>query len=222
MDPYALIAQYPNAGQAFTDAFQKGQQQNALAAFATNPNDQTAGAAARYDPSAVLTYNLEAQKEKAALSQQQLQVWHKYAGELAKWADTPQKRDQAIDYLLSHNHPDISADDLLKLKAMPPDQWQAVRANFMALGGVQDDNPNGAQVVVTPQAGAPAFIYDKSTGQTKEIFAPNDGSQTPGAPVAPQTATNPKTGEKVQFNSQTGQWEPIGGQAGSPSPVPFR
>jgi hypothetical protein len=28
----------------------------------------------------------------------------------------------------------------------------------------------------------------------------------------PMTATNPKTGEKLRMNPQTGQWEPIGGQ----------
>jgi hypothetical protein len=31
------------------------------------------------------------------------------------------------------------------------------------------------------------------------------------------TATNPTTGEKVRYNSQTGAWEPMGGQKADPS-----
>jgi hypothetical protein len=35
------------------------------------------------------------------------------------------------------------------------------------------------------------------------------------------TATNPTTGEKVRYNSQTGAWEPMGGQTAARL-APFR
>jgi hypothetical protein len=192
-------------------------QQNALAGFAMNPGDPNAqGAAARYDPGAVMQYRQGQQSAQAQLSQEQIQTWHHYAASLAKWADTPQKWDQAIDYLLQSNHPDISTQALMQLKGhFDP----ALRQSFMAMGGQQDDNPNGSQVVVTPQPGAPAFIYDKSTGQTKQIFAPNDGSHPAGAPVQdiPAVAT-PQDAMKLppgtQFRLPDGRIGTVPGGAG--------
>jgi hypothetical protein len=130
LDPYSIIAQYPNAGQGFSNAFNQGMQQNALAAFAQNPNDPRAQAAAsRYDPSAVMQYR----QQEMQLSHEQTQQWHAYAGELAKWADNPQKWDEAVDYMVSQGHPEAAQ---LKGKFSP-----ALRQSFMALGGVKDDNP---------------------------------------------------------------------------------
>jgi len=50
-----------------------------------------------------------------------------------------------------------------------------------------------------------------------------DPSSTPPerAQQQPQTATNPQTGERVQLNPQTGQWEPVQGGAGPQAPRPF-
>jgi hypothetical protein len=133
-----LIAQYPNAGQGFADAFQGGMQRNALAALALNPNDPNAqSAAAPYAPGQVM----QARQHQAELTQQELEAWTKYAGGLAKMAKTPAEARQAIDHLLSQNHPGVSTDELLAMKAMPDDQLMTVRKVFMAKAGMQDDAP---------------------------------------------------------------------------------
>lgn len=70
--------------------------------------------------------------------------------------------------------------------------------------------------VITPQPGAGAFL--QKPGQPLEtLIAPNDGSHAMGTPVGQgsaqegQTATNPKTGERIIFKG--GQWVPLGGGA---------
>jgi hypothetical protein len=165
----------PNAGAAFSNAFNQGMQQNALAGFAQNPNDPRAqGAAARYDPGAVMQYRLQAEKQKMVTEQGQHEEWLKYAGSLAKWADTPEKWDQAVDYMVSHGHAEAAQ---LKGKFSP-----ALRANFMALGGVQDDKPQNPQLIPF-QAGGGVLMRDPQTGAVQQLVIPNDGSQPAGAPV---------------------------------------
>jgi hypothetical protein len=142
-----------------------------------NPGDPNAqGAAARYDPGAVMQYRQGQQSAQAQLSQEQIQTWHHYAASLAKWADTPQKWDQAIDYLLQSNHPDISTEALMQLKGhFDP----ALRQSFMAMGGQSDDKPQ----VITTQAGGAAGILN-ADGTITPLIVPNDGSQQTGAPAA--------------------------------------
>jgi hypothetical protein len=214
MDPYALIAQYPNAGESFANTFQQGQQRNALAGFAQNPGDPNAlAAAAQYDPGAVLQYR-EQQQAMAAkqgeLTQQQLQDWHKYAGELAKWADTAEKWDQAVDYLAASGHPEVAQ---LKGQFSP-----AMRAQFMALGGVQDDRPQ----IITPQPGGGAFMLD-SNGHPVPLVLPNDGSQATGAPSMP-TVSTPQEAAKLppgtQFRMPDGRIGTVPGNGGQTAPAP--
>jgi hypothetical protein len=216
-DPYSIIANYPNAGQAFSDSFNHGMQQNALAGFAMNPNNPSAqGQAARYDPGAVMQYKLGEQRAQAELGHQQLTEWHKYAGELAKWADTPQKWDQAIDYLLQSNHPDVSTQQLMALKGhFDP----GLRASFMALGGVQDDNSNQPKIIPL-QAGGSVVQYDPATGGIKPLVLPNDGSQATAAPAggnmptvsSPQEAMSLPPG--TQFRMPDGRIGTVPGGAG--------
>jgi hypothetical protein len=174
MDPYALIAQYPNAGDAFAKAFQGGMQQNALASFAQNPNDPRAqGAAARYDPNAVMQYRIAQQRQQQELSQQELEQWHKTAGEIAKIADTPQKWDEAVDHLVAMGHPEVAQ---LKGHFSP-----YLRAQFMALGGVQDDKPQQPHFVPFQQGGGVVAV--NPDGTTRMVVQPNDGTAAPGSLV---------------------------------------
>jgi len=60
--------------------------------------------------------------------------------------------------------------------------------------------------------------FNPMTGQTNTIVAPNPGGYAAGQPVSGgfqegQTATNPQTGQKVQFRG--GQWVPMGGSGGN-------
>lgn len=220
MDPYALIAQIPNAGQAFSDSFNKGMQQNALAGFALNPNDPNAqSAAARYDPGAVMQQRQGQQQAQQQLSQQQVQEWHHYAGQLAKWADTPEKWDQAIDYLLSHNHPDVSTQDLLALKGkFNP----ALRQSFMALGGVQDDKPaEDPGIIREYHTAIEQGLIDKSVSYPQYVAMRNPGMSSPvtipyGAQVTPGQAGGAPTAP-LRYNPTSGKWEPEGGAGGNVS-----
>jgi hypothetical protein len=72
----------------------------------------------------------------------------------------------------------------------------------------------GGSLVQSTPSGQTKTLYETPTvaGPNGEVFA------RPGAMSGkPQTATNPKTGQKIQFNPQTNQWEPIGGQTATPS-----
>lgn len=216
MDPYSIIAQIPNAGQSFSDAFAKGQQQNALAAFAKNPSPQTAGPAARYDPSAVLSYNLQDKKDTATLSAQHLKDWHEYAGNLAKWADTSEKWDQAVDYLAQQGHPEVMS---LKGHYDP-----AIRAQFMALGGVKDDNDPG--IIREFQQAQQQSLIPQGTTFEQYLSMRNPSAQQPV--VLPQNYSVVSGGQggagggaqatpALRLNPKTGQWEPEGGAGGNAS-----
>lgn len=217
MDPYALIAQYPNAGESFANAYQQGQQRNALAGFAQNPSDPNAmAAAAQYDPGTVLQYRQQQQvlaAKQGELTQQQLQDWHKYAGELAKWADTPEKWDQAVEYLAASGHPEVAQ---LRGQFSP-----VLRAQFMALGGVQDDKPQ----IITPQPGGGAFQYNPN-GAPIPLVLPNDGSQQTGAPAAQMpTVATPEDAAKLppgtQFRMPDGRIGTVpGGNGGQTAAAP--
>jgi hypothetical protein len=218
---YNLLAQYPNAGEAFTNAFQQGMQGSAINALMQNPDDPNALAAyAKYDPKAALEYSLQQRKENLTAKQQQteldakrLQDWHKYAGELAKWADTPDKWDQAVDYLVQSGHPEAAQ---LKGQFSP-----AVRAQFMALGGIEDDKPQ----IITPQPGGGAFQYNPN-GPPIPLVLPNDGSQQTGAPAAQMpTVATPEDAAKLppgtQFRMPDGRIGTVpGGNGGQTAVAP--
>ncbi|MDB5584320.1 MAG: Soluble lytic murein transglycosylase [Bradyrhizobium sp.] len=131
-----MLAQYPNAGANFAQAFQQGLQRNeqqagknALATMVTNPNDpQAFSRAAKYDPAAAM----QLQQQQRKFTDDEHQQWNKYAGELAKWATDPAKWDQAVGYLVQSGHPEAAK---LKGQFSP-----AMRAHFMAQAGIQDDS----------------------------------------------------------------------------------
>jgi hypothetical protein len=227
MDPYALIAQYPNAGQAFSDAFGKGMQQNALAGFAMNPGDPNAqGAAARYDPGAVMQYRQGQQSAQQQLSQEQHQTWIKWAANAAKAAKTPEQMRQTVDYLLSSGHGDLGPEAtqaLQQLKSMPDEQWPAVRAAYMAMGGQSDDAGAGQPKVIPLQPGGSVVQYDPTTGQIKPLVMPNDGSQTSGSPApAPGGDLRSEAIKAIQAGADPAKvlqrmMQLQGGQAATPS-----
>lgn len=72
----------------------------------------------------------------------------------------------------------------------------------------------GGSLVQSTPSGQTKTLYESPTvaGPNGEVFA------RPGAASdKPQTATNPRTGEKVQFNPQSNRWEPVGGQSVAPA-----
>lgn len=72
----------------------------------------------------------------------------------------------------------------------------------------------GAIVGVDRRTGQPNVLYESPTiaGPNGEIYA-----RPPAASgrTQPQTAINPRTGERLQLNPRTNQWEPISTQTGA-------
>ena len=74
--------------------------------------------------------------------------------------------------------------------------------------------------IIATQPGGGVAQFNPVTGRTEMVIVPNTGGYAPGAPVNAgggvqegATATNPQTGEKIQFRG--GQWVPMGGGSGN-------
>jgi hypothetical protein len=216
-----LIAQYPNAGQGFADAFQGGMQKNAINALMMNPNDPKALAGyAQYDPKGALTYSLDQRKQERQFTADEHKAWVVTAAKAAKMAKTPELRDQIVDYYVSHGYPEAA-----QIKQIPAEQWPAARAALMAQGGEKDDEPQADPGIIREyDIAKQRRLIPADTTYGQYVTMRNPGSQTPvvlghndqlvsGGGSTPPTATGPN-GEKVQYNAQTGQWEPLTGGAG--------
>jgi hypothetical protein len=184
---WSALAQYPNPGQGFSDAFQQGMQRNALSALALNPTDPRAqAAAAPFAPGQVM----QARQQQAELTQQEHDAWVKTLASAAKMADTPEKWDAAVDYFVSHGHAEAAQ---FKGKFSP-----GLRAAFMAQGGIADDKPAQPHFVPFQQGGG--VLQVKPDGTTKMLVKPNEGGHPTGAPVA-----GPLTDEQMQQLLSGGQ-----------------
>lgn len=73
----------------------------------------------------------------------------------------------------------------------------------------------GGSLQVTTPSGGVNTVYESPTVEVGgDVYnRPAGMSSMP----RPMTATNPKTGEKIQFNPQTNAWEPMGGQPVTPA-----
>lgn len=83
--------------------------------------------------------------------------------------------------------------------------------------------PQGGRIIDTnrtdPRTGRPVVMSESPTiaGPNGEIYArPPEASSIP----RPQTAINPRTGERIQLNPQTNQWEPVPAEAPAFRPAP--
>lgn len=89
------------------------------------------------------------------------------------------------------------------------------------LPDVQNVRQGGAVVRVDPRTGQATTVYESPTmvGPNGEVFArPPQLSSMP----QPMTATNPKTGEKLQSLDGGKTWQPMGGQSGASSTGGFQ
>jgi hypothetical protein len=185
---WALGLQQENAGQAFNNAFVQGQKdneakaaKNALSTLVQNPNDTAAlGNLARLDPKTAMDFRTQ----QATLLKQSL----------GEHADNVVKGAQIFRAIKTQN-PGLP-DDQVWARAVPALHQAGITdapvaydptyvQNALAIADALKPD-TGNQVVVTPQPGAPAGIYDKSTGVYKQIFSPNDGTHQVGSPAVPQ------------------------------------
>jgi len=71
--------------------------------------------------------------------------------------------------------------------------------------------------LVPPGTTYEQYVTMRNPGMSTPVTVPYGATVTPpGGASAPITATGPK-GEKIQFNPQSGKWEPMGGAGGNAS-----
>jgi len=150
----------------------QGQQQNALSAYAQNPDDPNAlNALARNgDPRIAMQLRQQQQQAQAAKQEQDT----KMIAALARDAKDPAQFDSAVDQVVAMGYPEAAQ---FKGKFSP-----ALRSALMASGGLKDDEPQRPQLVPYTQGGGVA-AYDPQTRSLQTLVMPNPGDKQTGAPV---------------------------------------
>jgi len=236
----------PDIGAAFQQGYQQKRKQNALAAYAQNPdNPQALNALAEFNPEFVVqAKKLQLQEQQAKAKQaQEASIAHiQQLGRLLNHARDETSYQQAraaaaqlpgmdMSQIPANYDPNWVNQQKLVLSAIEKDGGQAL-SNYGKIAmdrGLQPGTPEFAQFVtqaweadqvktIPYTQGGGVAGYNTATGAVNTIIQPNPGGYQTGAPVGGgfkegQTATNPQTGEKVQFRG--GQWVPMGGGSGN-------
>jgi hypothetical protein len=209
-----------DVGGKVAAGFQMGQQnaqaamaKAAMAALVQDPNNPRALAAlAKVSPETAMQFR----QQQAELAKQQLA---QHQDSILKGAEIirqfqPKDQQSYTAALMAAQQAGIDISQV-------PQQFnpQYVDGIVKLADALKPQNNDGSQVVVTPQPGAPAFIYDKTAGTTKMIFSPNDGSHPVGSPVdslptvaTPQQASQLPPG--TQFRLPDGRIGTVPGGAG--------
>lgn len=179
-----LINNGPNAGDHFAAAFKEGmrtREQNmakaAYAALIKDPNnDKALEALGRVNPEVAGQF-MQQRREQAMKATEQFQGTIKTAAQMAQRmkAANPQMPDDQV-YMQVRS-------GLIQMRMPGAEQAPAVYDkqyfdNVLALAD-PEKGPGSSEVVVTPQAGAPAFIYNKATGVSKQIVFPEGQAPKP-------------------------------------------
>jgi hypothetical protein len=208
----AMGYQHNNLGSELADAFHARRKEQAQEAQQSrlaqllpqavrgdrNATDQIAG----IDPNMFLKLSAE---QKAAAKERTNDLVS-----AVRWADTPEKWEQVID------HYGKEGVDLTKYRG----QFGMRDRAMLELGKI-GEYLSGQPKPEYRTIEAGGSLIDVSNGNPRVVIAPNDGSQQMGQPAQGgdiqegATATNPQTGEKIQYRN--GQWVPAGGQTASPS-----
>lgn len=219
---WALGLQQSNPGQAFAQAFQQGMQdnrqntaRNAMAALVQDPTNQRALAAlAKADPQVAMQFqHQQAQQTMTGLDQHRENIVK--GAQIIRQINP--KDDASWRQALSIAHQ--AGIDLTGV----PTNYDPQYAN----GLVSLADAFAPQKEAQPTASIQDYEYAKAHGyqgqfdQFEQMLHPGMSSPVTvpyNATVSGggATATGPN-GEKVQYNPQSGQWEPMGGQTASPS-----
>lgn len=230
MDPYALIASYPNPGQAFAQSFEHGQQtgqQNmaraAAAALVRDPSNQKAlEALASVDPGAAQQFQQQRMEQaKAGLAEHQDNIIK--GAEIIRQF---QPKDQA-SYTAALNAAHMAGIDVSQAPQQFDPQYVAGIVHLAdAFHPQQGQSPH---FVPFQQGGG--VLQVGPDGSTKMLVQPNDGSHPAGAPVGadgpPEAAVarlkaNPH--EAAQFDEIFGpgaSQKALGGAGPSQAPQTF-
>lgn len=192
------ILQPQNIGMNALASFQQGQQmrreqdtRKAMAAYAQNPNDANAlNALAPYAPDYVVQQKQSLAKDAEAKQQAAVAQRVEMIGQVAQWADTPEKWDKGVDYLASM-YPDLAQ---YRGKFTPEARMAAISAageykNFSeaqkpinAGPGTWVLGPDGKTVLQkVPFAPRPVTVKD---GETVVEYAPGGSAPTQAGPIS--------------------------------------
>jgi len=232
---------FMNAFQKGAEMKRQHETRNALSTLVQNPNDPTAlGALAKYDPATALAFRKQQVEQQAAQQKthgEQMQVLGRllnHATDEVSYQQAKAAAQQAgldVSSAPANFDPAYVARTRMLVDAYNKDGGQAL-STFGKIAtdeGLQPGTPQftarvsqlvqADQVKTIPYTqGGGVAGYNPATGQINTIVAPNPGGYAAGAPVGGafregQTATNPQTGEKIQFRG--GQWVPMGGGSGN-------
>lgn len=190
-----MLAQYPNPGQAFSQAFQEGQKQaeerrarEAIAALVGNPQDPKAlETAARYDPKLVI--DLRQQQAEASIKQvEQYRDQIKIGAQLVRQI---QPKDQAgwEQVLNAARQYRIDPDQLGVPRQFDPSYVQSLVGLADALDPQKQSQ--GQLVPFTEGGGVARLTPD---GRLEVLVQPNPGGFTPGSPVQSGNVPPPPPG----------------------------
>jgi hypothetical protein len=215
------LQQGPNAGEAFANSFQQGQEQNrqntarnAMAVLVQDPNNQRAlQALAQVDPQSAQQF----QQQKLEMARQQIGQHYDSVLKGGQIVRQVQPKDQNgwNQVLMMAHQAGIPLDEV-------PQVWNEQTAQYaQQLSGLADafkpQQENDVQNIPY-QAGGGVLQYDKRTHQVHQLVVPNDGTQMAGAPVSqgPQPGHVEdgyrfKGGNPADPNS----WEHVGGSMGA-------
>jgi hypothetical protein len=225
----------PDVGGTFMNAFNQGQQQrkqeqaqNALTAYAQNPNEETLNAVAQYDPQMAIQERARMQAQLKAMSAEQRKMVDdrmKVIGEAAQWADTPEKWDQAIDYLTQSGYEGV---DQYKGKFSPQLRESAIASAGQWKTYLDQTAPvtvGPGSHLVDPATGKPKFSapfaprpVSVGPGETVVEYAPGAGSTLTVDSLLPHIVAQESRGQYTARNPETGamgayQVMPATGQA---------
>jgi len=156
----------------------QGQQQNALSAYAQNPDDPNAlNALARNgDPRLVMQLRQQQAQQQAGKAEERTKLF----GRAAKAAKTPEQWDQIATHLSQNGYPEAAQ----MVGKFDPN----VRAAYMAAAGEEDDSAKQGRII-TPQPGGGAYLLG-ADNQMQELLRPNDGTKQMGQAVVEGSASN--------------------------------
>jgi hypothetical protein len=215
------------------------QTKNALAAYATDPSEQTLNPLAQYAPEFVMQERRGMADQQRAQQKQQLdQVG--IIGRLLDGVNDEATYQQRLGLAQQYGidtagapqtfDPQWIANTRTMVQALQDPKTREALSSYGKVAvdeGLQPGSPEFSarvtqlytadqQKTMATQPGGGVAVYNAITGKTEFVIQPNEGGAPAGAAVGGiaegATATNPQTGQKIQFRG--GQWVPMGG-AGS-------
>jgi hypothetical protein len=172
-----------NPANAFMEAYQQGTQQRrqnqarqAMATLVQNPNDPKALAAlAEVDPSSAMQFRQQQiEYSKAQLAQHQDSILK--GAEIVRQLKPKDQRgwDQARA---------LAAQAGIDISQVPPDFNPEYVQGLTALADAFKPQAQSDVQLVPYQPGGGVLQFNKRTGATQDLIAPNPGTQAPGSPV---------------------------------------